>query len=204
MWHGEEGTLEHRTQRRATPFRHNPFSCFVTWSARHIQEVNPRSDQPAGAWQGSRGDLRCCTVCICMRYFIMWKETHGQLDQLWAGVRRPWCAATGWGTNSPSKGPIIWDILLQNRDPIKHCLLQNKSFFLSHIVSVPPYKGQAKKNTFYSCSKLVITEKQQILNCFAHTAKSVQEHIQRELKSSESFLSVFQLRNDQKSHQCAS
>ena len=71
------------------------------------------------------------------------------------------------------------------------------------MVSVPPYKGQAKKNTFYPFSEPVIPEKQEILDCFAHTAESVQGQIRRELKSGENFLSVFQPRNDQKARQCA-
>lgn len=71
------------------------------------------------------------------------------------------------------------------------------------MVSVPPYKVQAKKNTFYSFSEPVIPEKQEILDCFAHTPKSVQGQIQRELKSDENFLSVFPPRNDQNVRQCA-
>lgn len=39
-------------------------SCFMTRCTRHIQEANPSSDQPAGAWQGSRGDLYCCSMYL--------------------------------------------------------------------------------------------------------------------------------------------
>lgn len=62
---------------------------------------------------------------------------------------------------------------------------------------------RVRKSLFYSFSESVIPDKQEILDCFAHTPKSVQGQIQRELKSSENFLSVYQPGKDQKVCQCA-
>lgn len=85
----------------------------------------------------------------------------------------------------------------------KCCLPQNESLFLSHVVSVPPYKSQVKKITFIPSQVLSFLTKQEILDCFAHTPESVLGQIQRELKISENFLSVYEPGKDQKVCQCS-
>lgn len=203
MWHGEEGTREHRTQRWATPARCNPALSPASWLGvldTSRRQIPAQTNQPGPGREAE--EICIAAACTCMRCFITWKDPQAT-----------------WSAPSRSEMAMIcWDwmghqLTFQRSHHLGHFTAEQRAsqtLSPAKLISLPFTHGlcatiqrPAKKTTFYSFSEPAIPEKEETLNCFAHTPKSVQGQIQRELKSGENFLSVFQPRNDQKVHQRA-
>lgn len=86
-----------------------------------------------------------------------------------------------------SKGPIIWDILVQNRELLKCVSLKIILSSFQSWSQCHHIRARQRKNTFYSFSEPVTHEKQETQDCFAHTPDSVEGQIQRELKPAKTF-----------------
>lgn len=144
--------------------------------------THPGDKSQLRAWQGSRRDPNISSPeekprgnVICSK-----KEWDDVIWWDWKGHQLTFPRShhlgcfnlpeiPSFGMFSHSRDPILWDVFTFPRShPLgcfpagqspRCCLPLNKSLFLSHVVSVPPYKGQVKKSTFYSFSESVIPDK---------------------------------------------